>query len=40
MLQETLSIDAHGDVMVPDRPGFGFVLNEERIARHTVAQFG
>jgi L-alanine-DL-glutamate epimerase-like enolase superfamily enzyme len=40
MLLETLSIDAQGDVIVPDRPGFGFMLNEERIARHTVAQFG
>ncbi len=40
MLLETLSIDAQGEVIVPDRPGFGFMLNEERIARHTIAQFG
>lgn len=40
MLRETLSIDAQGNVMVPDRPGFGFILDEDRIARHTVAQFG
>ena len=40
MLQETLSIDAHGDVLVPDHPGFGFILDEDRIGRHTIAQFG
>ncbi len=40
MLQETLAVDAQGDVIVPDRPGFGFMLNEDRIAHHTVAQFG
>lgn len=40
MLRETLSIDAQGHVAVPDRPGFGFILDEDRIARHTVGQFG
>jgi L-alanine-DL-glutamate epimerase-like enolase superfamily enzyme len=39
MLSETLWIDADGYVPVPDRPGFGFVLDEERIAYHTVATF-
>lgn len=36
MLAEPLGIDAGGYVQVPERPGFGFVLDEERIARHTV----
>lgn len=40
MLQETLMIDPDGDILVPDRPGFGFLLDEERIAHHTVAEFG
>jgi D-galactarolactone cycloisomerase len=40
MLQETLSIDAQGDIAIPDRPGFGFLLDDDRIAYHTVAQFG
>lgn len=40
MLRETLSIDADGDVLVPGRPGFGFLLDEDRIAHHSVAQFG
>ncbi len=37
MLAEPLVIDAEGAVRVPDRPGFGLVLDEERIARHTVS---
>ncbi|HEY1420751.1 MAG TPA: mandelate racemase/muconate lactonizing enzyme family protein [Candidatus Dormibacteraeota bacterium] len=37
MLAEPLVIDGDGCVHVPDRPGFGFVLDEERIARHTVS---
>lgn len=40
MLREPLTIDADGAVRVPGRPGFGFVLDEERIARYTVASFG
>ncbi|MGZ6300102.1 MAG: mandelate racemase/muconate lactonizing enzyme family protein [Candidatus Limnocylindria bacterium] len=37
MLAEPLVIDADGCVRVPDRPGFGLVLDEERIARYTVS---
>jgi len=37
MLLEPLSIDKEGCVCVPDRPGFGLVLDEERIARYTVS---
>jgi len=37
MLAEPLTIDAEGCVRVPDRPGFGLVLDEERIAHHTVS---
>jgi L-alanine-DL-glutamate epimerase-like enolase superfamily enzyme len=37
MLAEPLAIDRQGCVRVPDRPGFGLVLDEERIARHTVS---
>ncbi len=37
MLAEPPRIDAEGYVRVPERPGFGFVLDEEAIARHTVA---
>jgi L-alanine-DL-glutamate epimerase-like enolase superfamily enzyme len=40
MLMESLSIDTDGAVRVPDRPGFGFVLDEERVARYTVATYG
>ena len=40
MLIETLTIDAEGTVRVPDRPGFGFILDEDRIARYTVATYG
>ena len=40
MLMESLSIDADGAVRVPDRPGFGFVLDEERVGRYTVATYG
>lgn len=36
MLREPLTIDSDGAVRVPDRPGFGFELDEERIARHTT----
>jgi L-alanine-DL-glutamate epimerase-like enolase superfamily enzyme len=37
MLLEPLTIDQEGCVRVPDRPGFGLVLDEERIARYTVS---
>ena len=37
MMVHALTIDGDGCVRVPDRPGFGVVLDEERIARHTVA---
>jgi L-alanine-DL-glutamate epimerase-like enolase superfamily enzyme len=40
MLAAPLGIDADGYVRVPDRPGFGFELDEERIDHHTVAVFG
>lgn len=40
MLTEALRIDADGSVRIPDRPGFGFVLDEARIAKHTVACYG
>ncbi|HZL64736.1 MAG TPA: mandelate racemase/muconate lactonizing enzyme family protein [Thermoleophilia bacterium] len=36
MLAETLTIDDLGFVHVPERPGFGFVLDEERVTRHTL----
>jgi len=36
MLAEPLWIDAEGRVPVPERPGFGFVLDDEAIAFHTV----
>jgi len=37
MLAEPLRIDRDGVVRVPDRPGFGLVLYEERIRRYTVS---
>jgi len=37
MLAEPLTIDHEGFVHVPDRPGFGIVLDDERISRHTVS---
>ncbi len=37
MLLEPLGIDSEGRVRVPDRPGFGLVLDEERIAHYTVS---
>jgi D-galactarolactone cycloisomerase len=37
MLAEPLEIDADGCVRVPERPGFGFELDHERIDRYTVA---
>lgn len=40
MLAEPLRIDNDGAVCVPDRPGFGFVLDEDRIAAHTVSEHG
>jgi D-galactarolactone cycloisomerase len=40
MLREPLVIDDDGAVRVPDRPGFGFVLDEERIGRYTVSRHG
>ena len=36
MLAEPLLVDSDGLVTVPDRPGFGFVLDYEAIERHTV----
>jgi len=40
MLVEKPWIDADGCVPVPDRPGFGFTVDEELVERHTVARFG
>jgi D-galactarolactone cycloisomerase len=40
MLAEKPWIDADGCLAVPDRPGFGFTLDEELIERHTVASYG
>src|SRR5438477_9007354 len=40
MLREPLTIDTDGKVQVPDRPGFGFVLDDERIEHYAVATFG
>lgn len=37
MLTEPLGIDADGYVQVPERPGFGFEIDQERVAWHTVA---
>lgn len=37
MLAEPLRIDGDGVVRVPDRPGFGLVLDEDRIRRYTVS---
>jgi D-galactarolactone cycloisomerase len=37
MLAETLWIDDEGYVRVPERPGFGFVLDDELILRHTIS---
>lgn len=37
MLIDPLTIDEEGCVRVPDRPGFGLLLDEERIARYTVS---
>ena len=37
MLLEPVVIDDEGCVRIPDRPGFGLVLDEERIAHHTVS---
>jgi D-galactarolactone cycloisomerase len=37
MLAEPLLIDGDGYLAVPDRPGFGFELDEEAIERHTVS---
>jgi D-galactarolactone cycloisomerase len=33
-------VESDGCVGVPDRPGFGFELDEEMVDRHTVASFG
>jgi L-alanine-DL-glutamate epimerase-like enolase superfamily enzyme len=37
---QTLTIDTDGAVRVPDHPGFGFLLDEQRVARYTVATYG
>ena len=36
VLAEPLTIDERGYVRVPERPGFGFVLDWDRVAAHTV----
>ena len=36
MLAQTLTIDADGCLRPPDAPGFGFVLDDERIDRCTL----
>jgi len=33
-------IDGDGYLNVPERPGFGFELDEELIEHHTVATYG
>jgi L-alanine-DL-glutamate epimerase-like enolase superfamily enzyme len=38
MLAEPLWIDAEGRVAVPERPGFGFVLDDEAVRFHTVRE--
>src|SRR5690242_17566419 len=38
MLTSPLTIGADGTVAVPERPGFGFTLDEERVAAHTVKE--
>jgi D-galactarolactone cycloisomerase len=40
MLAERPWIDEDGCVRVPDRPGFGFLLDQERIDHYTVASYG
>jgi D-galactarolactone cycloisomerase len=40
MLADPPWIDDDGYARVPDEPGFGFVLDEERIDAHTVAAYG
>jgi L-alanine-DL-glutamate epimerase-like enolase superfamily enzyme len=40
MLVEKPWIDDDGCLAVPDRPGFGFELDEELVERYTVARFG
>ncbi|HET9780555.1 MAG TPA: mandelate racemase/muconate lactonizing enzyme family protein [Candidatus Dormibacteraeota bacterium] len=40
MLVEKPWIDAEGCLAVGDRPGFGFELDEELIAKHTASTFG
>jgi L-alanine-DL-glutamate epimerase-like enolase superfamily enzyme len=37
MLAEPLLVDGEGSVTIPDRPGFGFLLDREAIERHTVS---
>ena len=36
MLAQTLTIDADGCLRPPEGPGFGFVLDDERIDRYTL----
>jgi L-alanine-DL-glutamate epimerase-like enolase superfamily enzyme len=38
MLAEPLWIDAEGRVAVPERPGFGFMLDDEAVQFHTVRE--
>lgn len=40
MLLDKPAIDTDGCLAVPDRPGFGFTLDEELIEGYTVARFG
>ena len=36
MLAEPLEVDAAGDLVVPDRPGLGIVLDEDAMRRYRV----
>jgi len=39
MLSETVTVASDGFVEVPERPGFGFQIDHERLSRHTVSVF-
>ena len=36
MLGERLEVDSTGDLVVPERPGLGIVLDEDALARYRV----
>ena len=36
MLAEPIGVDAAGDLVVPDRPGLGIVLDDDAIARYRI----